>query len=1086
MSVQMLDEDSIILLQEAARAGLKTSQIELSLNKIKSLFGCIETEHRSFIVRAGTIYERSPVRPMQVGHPLNGSAAETTMSRSATRAVLALAGLPTNQGRALKAAGLEAVFTHAKQMKAPLLVAPDDRELGSAWLCSDTGGSFQNVVGMLAGFCETLCLEDAPAGRTFRFYCVSPKVVGVREIEMQHPPAPGDGPVHLPEVVSLRPEKTLPHASYFTEVARVFSAFPTLKYGSVDLQISNPEQPAGPSAFQIATVQPSLDFSQSCCAPDGGKTRLATQIVRMLASLRHEGFTDPILEKQDQGVENYDHDIASLIQASRELGMDARMITTGSKTAPRRTLQLEIASTPVQFRNGATLVVNEDGRTTHINEHARKITSNKQATRQVLESAGLSTPQGRSFTANQLAEALVYADELGYPICVKPTAGSGGRSVRTGLKNSAEVAKAFREAANTFNDVVLERSVDGEVVRISYLAPDIYSARYQDLAAVFGDGESSVVNLIEQRNAEDHPGQPYATVLSRSIVTRLANHGTDLADTIPKGEKLVFAATSHLLTGVRAESADDLHPSFLENARAAFQAIKGISIGSMDMIVKDPQQPATPDNHWILEINSSPTKVMFFRLSEGARVNGCGAVLRHVERVLLARKSQAGKLKENTVSPEPTDNQTAKITAALAQMERAQPIDVARIQEKQLERILRHAWQHTRFYHSRLNNLFEGGHFRPEAWGSVPLLTRKEAQEHRHSRRAFELEEDSRTFVVRTSGSSGAPLDITWNRIATIASRAVSSQLHRWHNLDIEAPIAEIKSFRRSGYDFPGGRGRNGWSLCAPDAIRYRLAVSTPVHRQLDWLSLVRVPYLATSPTMARELALEAIKQKRTLRFEAVLTAGEVLTPEIRQLCHDAFGARIIDSYACQEMGKLAIQCDQSDLYHICASNVLFEVLDDAGEHVAPGESGRVVLTSLYNYAMPFIRYEIGDYARLAKAPCKCGRSLPAIESVQGRRRNMVILPDGNRRWIATYILAELGSMVHAERSRLVQTATDQFELQFVASGKGQDFDPQAVAERAREMIHPQILVTPVRKNELKRSAGGKFEDVIGLEQTDM
>lgn len=1079
--MQVLDEGAAFLLVEAARTGLKTSEIELATNKANIAFGRIETGFRSFVVRAGAIYEESPIHSWQAGNPLNGSAAETTMSRSAMRAGLAVAGLPTSRGRALKASGLDAVLAHARQMKAPLLVAPDDRELGSAWLCSDADGSFEKTVGMLASFCETLSLENAPSGRTFRFYCASQKILGVREVETQHPPAPGDRPVHLPEVLPLLPEKTLPHASYFMEVARVFSAFPTLKYGAIDVRISDPEQPAIPSGFQVSAVQPSLDFRQVCYTLDGREIRLATAIVQMLASLRHEGVTDPILEKRDLGIEDYDLDVIPMIQTSRELGMDSRMVTAKSEEGSRRTLQIEIASTPVQFRNGSVRIVSEDGRTSHINADAVKVTVDKQATGQILESAELSTPVGRGFAPSQLAEAVLYADELGYPVCVKPMAGSGGRSVNTNLQNSAEVAKAFREVANTFGEVILERNVDGVVVRLFYLDPDIYCAKYQPLPWVVGDGTSSVFSLIEQRNAENHPDQRKPAVISRATVTRLAHHNIDLADSLPGGEKLVFASTSHLSTGVRAESADDLHPSYLDNARKAFHAIDGLTIGAMDMIVRDPQQTATSDNHWILEINSSPTKVTFSRLSEDTRLDGCRAVLRHVERVLRARKMEA-----EDGAPEPPDNQAANINAALAHMERAQPIEVARIQGKHLERVLRHAWQHTRFYRSRLNSLFEDGNFRPEAWADVPLLTRREAQEHRLSRRAFELQDGSRIFSSRTSGSSGAPLDIAWNRVATISTRAAAERMHRWHNLDIEAPVAEIKSFGGSGYEFPGGRGQQGWSLSAPDAIRYRLSVSTPVQQQLDWLALVGAPYLTTYPTMLRELALEAIKQKSTLRFEAVLTVGEVLTQETRQVCHEAFGAKIIDSYGCQEMGKLAIQCDQSDLYHICLSNVLFEVLDDNGKQVAPGESGRVVLTSLYNYATPFIRYDIGDYARLAAGPCKCGRSLPAITALEGRRRNMVTLPNGDKRWLSGSVLSELGSMVHAERSRLVQLATDRFELQFVASGESKQFDPQAVADRARELIHPQIMLKPVQMDALKRSDGGKFEDVIGLEQSDM
>ena len=76
-----------------------------------------------------------------------------------------------------------------------------------------------------------------------------------------------------------------------------------------------------------------------------------------------------------------------------------------------------------------------------------------------------------------------------------------------------------------------------------------------------------------------------------------------------------------------------------------------------------------------------------------------------------------------------------------------------------------------------------------------------------------------------------------------------------------------------------------------------------------------------------------------------------------------AFGCQTIDLYAAREIGQIAFQCPEGPGYHLCSEAVLCELVDDDGLPVGPGEYGRVVLTSLYNFAMPFIRYDIGDYA---------------------------------------------------------------------------------------------------------------------------
>ena len=78
----------------------------------------------------------------------------------------------------------------------------------------------------------------------------------------------------------------------------------------------------------------------------------------------------------------------------------------------------------------------------------------------------------------------------------------------------------------------------------------------------------------------------------------------------------------------------------------------------------------------------------------------------------------------------------------------------------------------------------------------------------------------------------------------------------------------------------------------------------------------------------------------------------------------------------------LGAECERHEGLHLTAEQTLLEIVDDEGHPVAPGTEGNVVVTDLYNYGMPFIRYRIGDVGSLDRSACACGRSLPRIRSI--------------------------------------------------------------------------------------------------------
>jgi phenylacetate-CoA ligase len=120
------------------------------------------------------------------------------------------------------------------------------------------------------------------------------------------------------------------------------------------------------------------------------------------------------------------------------------------------------------------------------------------------------------------------------------------------------------------------------------------------------------------------------------------------------------------------------------------------------------------------------------------------------------------------------------------------------------------------------------------------------------------------------------------------------------------------------------------------------------------------------------------------VRPRAVITSAETLFDFMRKTIKDAFDCPIFDYYGSREVGGIAAECEEHSGYHISAENVVTEFIAD-GEQVSMGEKGVITLTSLRNFGMPLIRYEIGDVGVPTDENCVCGRGLPVMSSIEGR-----------------------------------------------------------------------------------------------------
>ncbi len=255
--------------------------------------------------------------------------------------------------------------------------------------------------------------------------------------------------------------------------------------------------------------------------------------------------------------------------------------------------------------------------------------------------------------------------------------------------------------------------------------------------------------------------------------------------------------------------------------------------------------------------------------------------------------------------------------------------------------------------------------------------------------------------------------------------------------------------------------------------------------KQLDWLRRVNPDYLLGYPSHLAILAERVTPLTRPGRLRAIQAIAEALSPEVKSRLEAAFGVRVIDLYSCTEAGYLASPCPQGHGMHVHAENVLLEVLDEAGKPCRPGELGRVVITCLHNYRMPFLRYDILDGAVLGAERCPCGRGLPLLTRVDGKLRPWFRLPSGERKSSTTLSVAfqKIPGLVQFQ---VIQRATGRFETRIVPGKEWSEKSLGKVREIVASFVEAEgwweIEVVP----EIPRTGGGKVRDFVRELPDDM
>jgi len=422
----------------------------------------------------------------------------------------------------------------------------------------------------------------------------------------------------------------------------------------------------------------------------------------------------------------------------------------------------------------------------------------------------------------------------------------------------------------------------------------------------------------------------------------------------------------------------------------------------------------------------------------------------------------------------------ATMLALLFHLDRSQWLPLDQIRERQLQQLqvlVRHALATVPYYRERWANRYDAATpLTFERFADLPLLTRRELQEQfEHLKSRNVPPGHGGIKESQSSGSTGTPVRILKTQLSGLFWNAFNLRDHVWHRRDLRGKLATIRHGIPAGEFEHWGPATAGLVADGPSVV---LGVRDSVETQLRWLEQQQPDYLMTYPSIAAELAKLVIDgENRFERLREVRTLGETLAPEVRELCREAWSVPVNDIYSAEEVGYIALQCPQHEHYHTLEEGVLVEVLDEQNQPCAPGQLGRVVVTSLHNFAMPLIRYELGDYAEPGE-PCACGRSLPVLRRVLGRVRNMLVTAAGERYWPA-FGARSFTQIAPVQQCQLAQIEYDLVEARLVTATALSPEQERGLRALIQSRLPAGFRVRFDYRDQIARGAGGKYEGFV-------
>jgi len=318
--------------------------------------------------------------------------------------------------------------------------------------------------------------------------------------------------------------------------------------------------------------------------------------------------------------------------------------------------------------------------------------------------------------------------------------------------------------------------------------------------------------------------------------------------------------------------------------------------------------------------------------------------------------------------------------------------ELDRYKNKRLRSVVKYAFENVRFYHE----LFKDSGVYPadirtsDDLNKLPIVRKSEMRKFTRTDLISREFCDRKLRVLETGGSTGEPFrffinaaEDDWRKAIYLRANVSCGQRlrDRWAAIDVADRPIDITFLQRLVGMF----------------VRDVIPVTWSRVSQLEAVAELNPDILDGFSGVLWLLAKEAeLKGMNSIRPRIIFGSGDLIDQSSRNYLEKVFDAPYHDQYGCAEVNRTAWQCPERLGYHIDLDSVIMQFVDKEGKEVGSGERGEIVYTSLFNYAMPFIRYGTMDVGVPIRDECPCERKLPLMKVVEGRSNSFLVFPDGH------------------------------------------------------------------------------------------
>ncbi len=409
--------------------------------------------------------------------------------------------------------------------------------------------------------------------------------------------------------------------------------------------------------------------------------------------------------------------------------------------------------------------------------------------------------------------------------------------------------------------------------------------------------------------------------------------------------------------------------------------------------------------------------------------------------------------------------------------------DIQALNGDEFERYLNNKRKEIVAFHLENNSFYKslGKNISLNDWGSVPVMTKRHLQKPLEQRLSNGYTKDA-VYVNKTSGSSGDPFifakdkwchALTWaeimNRFSWYGIDFNTSKQARFYGIPLDKKgyyKERLKDwfsnrFRFSVFDLSDNAFEKVLSKFKSTAFDYINGYTSPIVQLAKYLKRERVILKSVCPTL-----------------KVCIVTSEMLFDEDKTLLETQFGIPVVNEYGASELDLIAFQ-NPNDQWLVNNETLYVEILDDDDNVLPYGQEGRIVITSLYNKAHPFIRYDIGDVGVLSEESML---QKPILKKLIGRTNDIAILPSGKTAagltfyYITKSVIENDGNV---SEFVIEQLAIDTFKIKYVSRRILTPNEETVVKQEMERYLEPNISIDFERVKILKRTKAGKLKQFV-------